>query len=44
MPSPDHRREAELIVQKEKEEQQEKNKLPVIKGLEKYKLLQKMGE
>ena len=44
MPSPDYRREAELIVQKEKEEREEKNKLPTIKGLESYKLIEKMGE
>lgn len=44
MPSPDYRREAELIVEKERLEQEEKSKMPIIKGLEKYKLIEKMGE
>lgn len=41
LPSPNYRREAELIVQEEKEA---KAKMPVYKGLEKYTLLEKMGE
>ncbi|KAH8118335.1 Pkinase-domain-containing protein [Phellopilus nigrolimitatus] len=40
-PSPNYRREAELIVQEEKEA---KNKMPTYKGLEKYKLIEKMGD
>lgn len=41
MVSPNYRREAELIVQ---EENKEKSKMPSYKGLEKFKLLEKMGE
>ena len=41
LPSPGFRREAELIVQEEKEA---KTKMPTYKGLENYKLLDKMGE
>ena len=41
IPSPNYRREAELIVQ---EENEEKKKMPAYKGLEKFKLLEKMGE
>ena len=41
MVSPNYRREAELIVQ---EENEAKSKMPTYKGLEKYKLLEKMGE
>ncbi|EIN10605.1 Pkinase-domain-containing protein [Punctularia strigosozonata HHB-11173 SS5] len=40
-PSPDYTREAELIVQEEREA---KNKMPVYKGLEAYKILEKMGD
>ena len=36
-----HHKEAQVILQQEKEQ---KLKLPVHKGLEKYKLLDKMGE
>lgn len=36
-----YQREAEIIVQ---EERQAKNKMPVYKGLERFKLLDKMGE
>lgn len=39
--SPSYRREAELIVQ---EENEAKKQMPVYKGLEKFKLLEKMGE
>ncbi|KAL5527613.1 hypothetical protein ACEPAG_6414 [Sanghuangporus baumii] len=41
MVSPNYRREAELIVQ---EENKEKSKMPTYKGLEKFKLLEKMGD
>ncbi|KAL5508026.1 SRK1 [Sanghuangporus vaninii] len=41
MMSPNYRREAELIVQ---EENKEKSKMPTYKGLEKFKLLEKMGD
>jgi DNA segregation ATPase FtsK/SpoIIIE-like protein len=41
LPSPDYRKEAEMIVQ---EERDSKNKMPTYKGLENYKLLDKMGE
>ncbi|KAI5125034.1 hypothetical protein M0805_007458 [Coniferiporia weirii] len=41
MPSPGYKREAELIVQEEKEA---KSKMPVYKGLEKFKLIEKMGD
>ncbi|EJD01207.1 Pkinase-domain-containing protein [Fomitiporia mediterranea MF3/22] len=41
MVSPNYRREAELIVQ---EENEAKSKMPTYKGLEKYKLLEKMGD
>lgn len=41
MVSPNYRREAELIVQ---EENEAKSKMPTYKGLEKFKLLEKMGE
>lgn len=41
VPSPNYRREAEMIVQ---EENEAKSKLPKYKGLEGYKLVEKMGE
>jgi hypothetical protein len=41
VPSPDYKAEAELIVQEERES---KNKMPVYKGLENFKLVDKMGE
>jgi serine/threonine-protein kinase RCK2 len=41
LPSPDYRKEAEMIVQEERET---KNKMPTYKGLENFKLLDKMGE
>jgi len=41
MPSPNYRREAEMIVQ---EENDVKSKLPTYKGLEGYKLVEKMGD
>lgn len=40
-PSPNYRREVELIVQ---EENEAKGRLPTYKGLENFKLLEKMGE
>jgi hypothetical protein len=40
-PSPDYTREAEMIVQEEREA---KTKMPSYKGLEAYKILDKMGE
>jgi hypothetical protein len=39
--SPDFRAEAEMIVQEEREA---KGKLPTYKGLENFRLLDKMGE
>ncbi|KLO18071.1 Pkinase-domain-containing protein [Schizopora paradoxa] len=41
VPSPNYRREAEMIVQ---EENEAKSKLPTYKGLEGYKLVEKMGD
>jgi hypothetical protein len=41
LPSPDYTKEAQLIVE---EERQSKEKMPVYQGLEKYKLVDKMGE
>jgi hypothetical protein len=40
-PPATYQREAEIIV---KEERQARNKMPVYKGLERFKLLDKMGE
>ena len=39
--SPNYRREAELIVQ---EENEAKKQMPIYKGLENFKLIEKMGE
>ena len=39
--SPGYRKEAELLV---KEENEAKNKMPSYKGLENFKLIEKMGE
>lgn len=41
IPSPNYQREVEQIVQEEKEA---KSKMPMYKGLEKYQLVEKMGE
>lgn len=41
MPSPGYRKEAELIVQEEKEA---KSRMPNYKGLENFRLIEKMGE